>query len=503
MSEPVRKKKRSTQSNTPSSFGKDIILMGDCKSKLDELQSGSVSLVFSSPPYNIGKSYEKRASLIEYLKEQRIIILKLCKLLEPNGSICWQVGNYVIDGEIVPIDLSVHPFFLEGGLKFRKRFVWSFGHGLHCQNRFSGRYETISWYSRGDAVISPKSDFLKKEWSECVMDIPNVKSNHIEKTTHPCQFPIELVERFVLTLTKPGDTVLDPYCGAGSAIVAAVRHGRCGIGIELLAEYANLATERVSKLKINSLAIRELGTAIHVPSTRDSVSKLPASWVGIVNDSIEKEKAFNFMGTYETKKRSLKDALPFVLNLKSVPTLFIVKISSVKHLESLKSVIDTVKDSNICFLFDHDEIGFGDLDEAILRNFSSNLQLRNRILTWHPSGISYTSILWFTRGTHTTFNLDAVRVPSKYPGKKSTSSGKLSGNPLGKNPSDIWRDCCGVCNNNKKLGLGGCQWERLLRALSNTGDNILLISEVAPDVELCRDVFHAAKRSLLFLEYTS
>src|SRR6202041_3220442 len=65
-----------------------------------------------------------------------------------------------------------------------------------------------------------------------VWDIPNVKANHVEKESHPCQFPIGLIERLVLALTDKGDAVLDPYLGVGSSAVAAIMHGRKAFGCD-------------------------------------------------------------------------------------------------------------------------------------------------------------------------------------------------------------------------------------------------------------------------------
>ena len=62
--------------------------------------------------------------------------------------------------------------------------------------------------------------------------VPNVKASHPEKTPHPCQFPSELAERCVLAFTDEGDTVLDPFVGAGTSVIAAIRHGRFGLGID-------------------------------------------------------------------------------------------------------------------------------------------------------------------------------------------------------------------------------------------------------------------------------
>ena len=215
-----------------------------------DLPDSSMQLIVTSPPYNVGKSYETRTSLGDYLDVQREVIAECVRLLAPTGSICWQVGNYVNRGEIVPLDSVLYPVFKQHGLRLRNRIVWHFGHGLHCTRRLSGRYETISWYTRNDYTFhldpirmppkypgkrhfkGPKAGQLscnpKGKNPSDVWAFPNVKNNHVEKTIHPCQFPVELVERLVLSMTDCGDAVFDPYMGVGTTVLAAVMHGRRG-----------------------------------------------------------------------------------------------------------------------------------------------------------------------------------------------------------------------------------------------------------------------------------
>jgi adenine-specific DNA-methyltransferase len=95
---------------------------------------------------------------------------------------------------------------------------------------------------------------------------PNVKSNHVEKTTHPCQFPVELVERLVLALTERGGNVLDPYMGVGSSVVAALRHGRVGYGCDVVQQYVDIAWERVHSLRNGTLRTRPMSRPVYDPT---------------------------------------------------------------------------------------------------------------------------------------------------------------------------------------------------------------------------------------------
>lgn len=255
---------------------------------LGKFPTGSVKLVVTSPPYNIGKEYERKSSLNAYLDSQIAVISECIRVLHPAGSICWQVGNYVNNGRIVPLDAILYPIFEQNGLQLRNRIIWHFGHGLHCQRRLSGRYETINWWTKSDEYtwnldpirIPPKypgkryfkgpnagklSCNPKGKNPSDVWSIPNVKSNHPEKTVHPCQFPVELVERLVLSMTNEGDIVLDPYLGVGSTVIAAIKHNRNGFGCDIKAEYVEIARERVLQFYNGTLKLRPMGKPIYDP----------------------------------------------------------------------------------------------------------------------------------------------------------------------------------------------------------------------------------------------
>jgi adenine-specific DNA-methyltransferase len=253
------------------------------------MASESISLIVTSPPYNIGKSYERRTGLQEYVKSQAQVISECVRLLTPTGSLCWQVGNHVQNGEIFPLDMVLYPIFKEHGLQLRNRIVWHFEHGLHCTNRLSGRYETLLWFTKSDDYwfdvdqIRVPSKYPGKKYFKGpkigqlsgnplgknpgdVWVIPNVKANHVEKTSHPCQFPIELVERLVLSLTRAGDAVLDPYMGVGSTVIAALKHGRRGYGCDIVQDYVNMAWDRVRDLRAGRLKMRPMGKPVYDPS---------------------------------------------------------------------------------------------------------------------------------------------------------------------------------------------------------------------------------------------
>ena len=125
-------------------------ILGDSLKKLKEFEDGKFKLIITSPPYNVGKEYEVKKSIEKYLSEQDAIIAELIRTLHPSGSICWQVGNFMDKGEVFPLDIFYYNIFKSHGLKLRNRIIWQFGHGLHSSKRFSGRYETILWFTKDD-----------------------------------------------------------------------------------------------------------------------------------------------------------------------------------------------------------------------------------------------------------------------------------------------------------------------------------------------------------------
>jgi len=267
----------------------DVVLyVGDTLELLKQIPNKTATLVVTSPPYNIGKSYEKKVDLDIYLSQQEKVIKEAVRITKDNGSICWQVGNYVENSRIIPLDILLYPIFEKYELKLRNRIIWHFGHGLHAKKRFSGRYEVIMWFTKSDDYIfnldairvpqkypnkkhfkGPKkgqlsSNPLGKNPSD-VWEIPNVKANHPEKTIHPAQFPVELVERLVLALTNRGDWVVDPFIGVGSTAIAAILHGRRAAGADIVEEYIKIAMERINLLLQGKLKLRPMGKPIYVP----------------------------------------------------------------------------------------------------------------------------------------------------------------------------------------------------------------------------------------------
>jgi DNA modification methylase len=347
-------------SNNLPKVDESCLLQGDVSKLLESLPSKiKFDLILTSPPYNLDKEYEEKKSFEEFLAWQEKVIVKLIERLRPGGSICWQVGNYVEDGAIYPLDIYQTPIFLDNGLKLRNRIIWTYEHGFSAQKRFSGRHEILLWFSKGndytfnlDAVRErqkypskrhargPKgplkasangklgwrenlkdkkrSIFIKTKDSKIslgtfdlnrdvmckrnslvnindvilrgepsgnpkgknpgdVWNIPNVNSQHVEKTNHPCQFPVELAQRIILSLTNKGETVFDPFSGVATTGCAAILEGRKYWGCELQTKYNEEGLNRLRMAESGELKHRKRGTSIYDHKVSD-LSQIPDEW---------------------------------------------------------------------------------------------------------------------------------------------------------------------------------------------------------------------------------
>lgn len=283
-----------------------VLYQGNATDFLRDIPDEFVKLIVTSPPYNIGKAYEDKIELDVYAEQQKQVIHECYRILQKEGSICWQVGNYVKNSHILPLDILLYPIFSALNLKLRNRIVWHFGHGLHASKRFSGRYEVVLWFTKSDdytfnldAVRVPQKYPNKKHFKgpnkgrlsgnplgknpTDIWDIPNVKSNHVEKTIHPAQFPVELVERLVLSMTNPGDWVFDPFMGVGSTAIAALLHNRRVMGSEIKDEYIRIAKDRITLAEEGKLRIRPMTRPVYDPDSPSN--SVPPEYIKIGSPS--------------------------------------------------------------------------------------------------------------------------------------------------------------------------------------------------------------------------
>lgn len=287
-------------------------------------------LIVSSPPYGIGKSYERAATLTDYTAWAEKLVKVLKNNLKPNGSICWQVGTYVDkNGEYIPLDIVYVPIFRSNGFFLKNRIVWKFGSGLHSDTRFSGRYEVVLWFvakadeytfnldtvrinskepskrsfkgpNKGKLSGNPLGknptdvwNIIADEWERAEWDFPNVKSNHVEKCNeHPCQFPIELAERCILVCSNENDLIFDPFCGTGSTGCAAVFHNRKFVGVDFDENFIEIAKKRLQSAVDGTLKTRKIGTVLKEASSNAKTRQIPEEWTEIRDEQSKKRRIY-------------------------------------------------------------------------------------------------------------------------------------------------------------------------------------------------------------------
>ena len=281
---------------------------GDCTKLLASLPDDCIDLTVTSPPYCMGKEYEPNNDIGFFIDAHQKLLPEIVRITKPGGSICWQVGFHVKNGYVTPLDFLVHEIISKlPNIKLRNRIIWTFGHGFHCERRFSGRYEVIMWYTKGDEYFfdldsvrvaqkypgkryakgpkkgefsgNPKgknpSDIWEGLIENDVWNIPNVKANHIEKTDHPCQFPVALATRLIRAVSPKGGLVLDPFSGVASTGVAALLDGRRFLGAEFDSNYAETGKDRLEQSLKGTVKTRPLGREIYVPTANEKVAMKP------------------------------------------------------------------------------------------------------------------------------------------------------------------------------------------------------------------------------------
>ena len=279
-----------------------ILHEGDAKEFLKNKQlKKKIRLIITSPPYNIGKEYEEVKALEDYLEDQIGIIKDLIEVMTDDGSICWQVGNFVDkkSGHLVPLDIPFYNIFREHGLMLRNRIIWHFKHGYPNQKKLTNQYETILWFTKDEnhffnldeirvPQLYPGYKYTKGHPKEGqpsgnpkgknpgnIWDVPQVKAKHLEKTAHPAQFPISIIRRLIKALTEEGDYIFDPYVGSGTTIAAAALENRIGIGAEIDKGYCNIIKKRIADLNKGNMDYRE---DKEVPEPKGKVSEIPKEW---------------------------------------------------------------------------------------------------------------------------------------------------------------------------------------------------------------------------------
>ena len=251
-------------------FKNQKILIGDCREKLKDIEKGSISLVVTSPPYNIGKKYGKykdKVTLDEWKDLIKEVFTLVNKCLKKNGSFFLNVSP-VPDNktkEIIPLDAICYFLGKETGFYLRNSIIWHFNNMQNCKNRLSGRWEKVLWFVKDinnyvfnlDSIRVPyitKNDKrLDPSGGRNPTDVwyfnrvNNMTKKKLNIADIPTMYPKQMIERIIKMSSKKGDIILDPFVGSGTSLIVAEKLGRKGFGIDIDKKYKKVIEKRLKE----------------------------------------------------------------------------------------------------------------------------------------------------------------------------------------------------------------------------------------------------------------
>lgn len=256
--------------------GDFILYNAECIETMDRITTPFIDLTVTSPPYNIGKSYETHSNLDDYVQWSKKWMDAVYKNTKPTGTFWLNVGYTPKHeaGKAVPL-----PYLLWNLSDFYliQEVVWNYGAGVAGRLFYSPRNEKFLWYVKDrlqytfnlDAVRDPNVKYpnqkkngrirvngLGKNPTD-VWQFPKVTTGtgltgqraSAERQAHPAQFPEAVIDRVIKASSNIGDVVFDPFMGSGTTAVVAIRNNRKCVGIEIDKGYCEVAVTRYKAQK--------------------------------------------------------------------------------------------------------------------------------------------------------------------------------------------------------------------------------------------------------------
>lgn len=243
----------------------------DCLEGMKNIPDKSIDLVITSPPYNIKKkytSYKDDLSLKEYLSFLTVTFQEVYRVMKKGSNFMLNVGKYIDkEGNAIPLQYFLFPILIDIGFKLRQDIVWRFKGGMAAKKKLTGQYESIMWLYK-DEYIFNLDEIRIKEWKQIdkrnnpngknptdVWEFNRVAFGSKEKTKHPCQFPVTMIERIIKGFSVENGLVLDPFLGSGTTAIACLNTNRNYIGFELDEGYYKVANERIKSYNHHSILV--------------------------------------------------------------------------------------------------------------------------------------------------------------------------------------------------------------------------------------------------------
>ncbi len=272
------------QLGTPFYEADNVLLYNeDCLSAMHRLDKNFIDLTVTSPPYNIGKEYERLLPLEEYLTWCQGWISEIYRVTNSAGAFWLNLGYLEIPDKANAIPI---PYLLWDRIPFYliQEVIWNYGAGLHTKRMFSPRNEKFLWYVKSQEEYTFNLDEVrdkdvkypnqkKNGKLKCnplgknpsdVWQIPKVTSGRNrsskERVPHPAQYPLAVIDRVIKACSNCNDIVMDPFLGSGTTAVAALQNGRQVVGFEISEKYCQIARQRIEHCitELNSNALQPL-----------------------------------------------------------------------------------------------------------------------------------------------------------------------------------------------------------------------------------------------------
>jgi site-specific DNA-methyltransferase (adenine-specific) len=225
-----------------------------------ELESGSVNLVITSPPYNVGKEYETTQEIYDYLSFLRRVWSECYRVLASDGRICVNVAN-TFRRPYVSLSTYVAKALNDTGFHMRGEIIWNKGASVGVSTAWG------SWLSASNPTLRDVHEYIlifsketynrqrkgestitRDEFLEYTKSIWTFSAESAKRIGHPAPFPIELPRRLIQLYSYKDDLILDPFLGSGTTALACLLTNRQYVGYDTSAEYLELAKRRIKQL---------------------------------------------------------------------------------------------------------------------------------------------------------------------------------------------------------------------------------------------------------------
>ncbi|NPB03120.1 MAG: site-specific DNA-methyltransferase [Thermotogae bacterium] len=254
---PTEKRVKYVENRIPKEYLNTIF----CKSSenMEELPDNSIHLMVTSPPYNVGKEYDKNLSFSEYRSFLRRVWREVHRVLVPGGRVCINVAN-LGRKPYIPLHAFIIQDMLEIGFLMRGEIIWdkgtsagsstAWGSWMSAKNpTLRDTHEYILVFSKDtfgrENPYNRESTISREEFLEFTKSVWRFPAVSAKKIGHPAPFPEELPYRCIQLYTFKGEIVLDPFMGSGQTAIAAMKTGRYYVGYEISREYVDLANRRI------------------------------------------------------------------------------------------------------------------------------------------------------------------------------------------------------------------------------------------------------------------